>query len=233
MSKRSGVSSRAPHPSSSRTGRLTRLIMSKKKGLSNEEKCKKVLEIFTESQDVYNLKDIERIAPKSKGVISQSVKDVLNQLVADNLIESDKIGASTYFWSFASKNQNRLMSREKELQKAVNDLKAKQKELKKQIRAATVSEEEAAQRQKVVKKVAKLRAKKQELQQEIDKYQDCDPDGFEAMQKEAEVAGEAVERWTSNVMAIRSWVTKKTGMTESEVNKQFQIPPDFDYLDDD
>lgn len=75
---------------------------SKKRGLSLEEKREKVLEIFHETKDVFQLKvepkwylcwlwsqaglwaslqivdvqDIEKLAPK-KGVISQSVKEVL------------------------------------------------------------------------------------------------------------------------------------------------------------
>ena len=33
------------------------------------------------------------------GIISQSVKDVLQSLVDDNLVDTDKIGTSVYFWS--------------------------------------------------------------------------------------------------------------------------------------
>ena len=38
-----------------------------KKGLSLEEKRKKMMEIFYESKDVYLLKDLEKVAPKLKG----------------------------------------------------------------------------------------------------------------------------------------------------------------------
>jgi hypothetical protein len=37
-----------------------------------------------------------------KHIVSQSVKEVLDSLVADNLIQMDKIGTSNYFWSFPS-----------------------------------------------------------------------------------------------------------------------------------
>ena len=42
-------------------------MASKKKGLSLEEKRQRMMEIFYESKDVFLLKDIEKIAPKSKG----------------------------------------------------------------------------------------------------------------------------------------------------------------------
>jgi hypothetical protein len=49
--------------------------MSKRRGLSLEEKRTAMLQIFYDSQDFYLLKELEKLGP-SKGVISQSVKDV-------------------------------------------------------------------------------------------------------------------------------------------------------------
>jgi hypothetical protein len=72
-----------------------------KRGLSLEEKRQKMLQIFHETQSFYQLKDLEKHGPK-KGVISQSVKDVVQSLVDDNLVFKDKIGTSVYFWSLPS-----------------------------------------------------------------------------------------------------------------------------------
>lgn len=41
----------------------------------------------------FKLKDLEKLGPK-KGVISQSVKDVVQSLVDDDLVFKDKIGTS-------------------------------------------------------------------------------------------------------------------------------------------
>ena len=71
-----------------------------KKGLSLEEKRKKMMEIFYETKDVFLLKDLEKIAPKSKGITPMSVKDVVTSLVDDGLVDSEKIGTSIYFWAF-------------------------------------------------------------------------------------------------------------------------------------
>ncbi|XP_006885459.1 PREDICTED: meiotic nuclear division protein 1 homolog [Elephantulus edwardii] len=51
--------------------------MSKKKGLSAEEKRTRMMEIFFETKDVFQLKDMEKIAPKEKGITAMSVKEVL------------------------------------------------------------------------------------------------------------------------------------------------------------
>lgn len=49
---------------------------------------------------MYFYQELERIAPKEKGIIANSVKDVLQNLVDDGLVDTDKIGNSIYFWAF-------------------------------------------------------------------------------------------------------------------------------------
>ena len=41
--------------------------MSKKRGLSVEEKRKRMLDLFYEKKDFFLLKELEKIAPKEKG----------------------------------------------------------------------------------------------------------------------------------------------------------------------
>ncbi|XP_016145073.1 meiotic nuclear division protein 1 homolog [Sinocyclocheilus grahami] len=91
--------------------------MSKKKGLSLEEKRSRMMEIFFETKDVFQLKDMEKIAPKSKGISKANI-----------------------------------------------------------------------------------------------------------------TAKEAVSRWTDNVFAIKSWAKKKFGFENSNLDKAFGIPEDFDYM---
>lgn len=49
------------------------------------------------------MKELEKIAPKEKGITSMSVKEVVQSLVDDALVDTEKIGTSIYFWSFPSK----------------------------------------------------------------------------------------------------------------------------------
>lgn len=53
------------------------------------------------------MKEIEKIGAK-KGVVFQTIKDVNQSLVDDNLVQFDKIGAGAFFWSLPSMGyQNR------------------------------------------------------------------------------------------------------------------------------
>lgn len=74
--------------------------MSKRKGLTLDEKRMRMLHLFYEKKEFFTLKELEKIAPKEKGIIAQSVKDVLQTLVDDGLVRSEKIGTSVYFWTF-------------------------------------------------------------------------------------------------------------------------------------
>lgn len=74
--------------------------MSKRKPLSAEEKQVKLLELFHETNDVYQLKDLERLAPQEKGIVLQSVKTTLQELVDNGLVQCEKISGSLYYWSF-------------------------------------------------------------------------------------------------------------------------------------
>lgn len=77
--------------------------MSKSKALSRDEKRGRLLQIFHETQDFYQLKDLEKLA-KDKGLIQNQVKEILSLLVDDGLVDSDKIGSSLFYWSFPNKS---------------------------------------------------------------------------------------------------------------------------------
>ncbi|XP_013418135.1 meiotic nuclear division protein 1 homolog isoform X2 [Lingula anatina] len=77
--------------------------MSKKRGLSLEEKRTRMMEFFFEKKDCFQLKELEKQCQKEKGITSMSVKDVLTSLVDDAMVDTDKIGTSVYFWAFPSK----------------------------------------------------------------------------------------------------------------------------------
>ena len=74
----------------------------KRKGMSLEDKRAKLLEMYYERKEVLNLKEVEKYGAK-KGIVLQSVKDVNQSLIDDNLVETDKIGIGTFFWALPSK----------------------------------------------------------------------------------------------------------------------------------
>lgn len=58
---------------------------------------------FSLQKDFFQLKELERLCQKEKGITSMSVKEILTSLVDDGMVDTDKIGTSVYFWAFPSK----------------------------------------------------------------------------------------------------------------------------------
>lgn len=205
--------------------------MSKRKGVSAEEKRTRMLDIFYEKKEVFQLKELERIAPKEKGIVAQSVKDVVQSLVDDGLVDSEKIGTSIYFWAFPSKAINNRKRKLEELKSKVNEGRKKSKNLEEQIKEAKCGREDSDQRNKVLKELAENKAIIEDLKTKIEKYKDCDPEVLDQVRKQICVYKEAANRWTDNIFAIKSWCRNKFFIEESTLNKQFEIPDDLDYIE--
>uniref|UniRef100_A0A3P9M8U3 Meiotic nuclear division protein 1 homolog n=1 Tax=Oryzias latipes TaxID=8090 RepID=A0A3P9M8U3_ORYLA len=199
--------------------------------LSLEEKRTRMMEIFFESKDVFQLKDIEKIAPKSKGIAPMTVKDVLQSLVDDNMVDCERVGTSNYYWAFPSKALNARKHKLEELQKQLSDAKQRKATLQKVVEKAKVGRQDTKERSSLLKELKALREERAQLQVELDQYRECDPQVVEDMRKSNAVAKEAISRWTDNVFAIKSWTKKKFAFDDSRINKAFGIPDDFDYMD--
>ncbi|CAL1273293.1 unnamed protein product [Larinioides sclopetarius] len=205
--------------------------MSKKKGLSVEEKRNRMLEIFYEKKDVYQLKDLEKICPKEKGIVVQSVKDVLQSLVDDGLVDSEKVGTSIYFWAFPSKAFNNRKRKSSDLNVKLDEARKKIKRLDTQLTEAKCGREDSVARDGVLAELNKYRKEVVDVKEKIEKYKDCDPQVLEDVKKQIEISKEAANRWTDNIFAIKSWCKNKFFIEESVLNKQFGIPEELDYIE--
>jgi Fe2+ or Zn2+ uptake regulation protein len=104
----------------------------KKKGLSLEEKREIMLNICLESKDVFNLKDLEKLGSKA-GVVLQTVKDVVQSLTDDRMVEVDKIGSGNFYWAFPSKAFMGIKNRAEHLEASVASETAAIAELEKKL----------------------------------------------------------------------------------------------------
>ncbi|GFQ02020.1 meiotic nuclear division protein 1 homolog [Phtheirospermum japonicum] len=135
---------------------------SKKRGLSLDEKREKMLQIFYESQDFFLLKELEKSGPK-KGVISQSVKDVVQTLVDDDLVFKDKIGTSVYFWSLPSCAGNQLRNIQRKLNSDLQSSESRYAELIDQCDSLKKGREESDERVEALDDLKAIEQKYNEL----------------------------------------------------------------------
>ncbi|XP_036597810.1 meiotic nuclear division protein 1 homolog [Trichosurus vulpecula] len=205
--------------------------MSKKKGLSAEEKRTRMMEIFFETKDVFQLKDMEKIAPREKGITAMSVKEVLQSLVDDGMVDSERIGTSNYFWAFPSKALHARKRKLETLSTQFSEGNQKKENLQQSIKRAKIGREDTEERASLLKEIASLQQQKEQLKAELEKYKECDPEVVEEIRQANKVAKDAANRWTDNIFAIKSWAKRKFGFEESKIDKNFGIPEDFDYID--
>ncbi|GAA0185347.1 hypothetical protein LIER_32635 [Lithospermum erythrorhizon] len=206
---------------------------SKKRGLSLDEKREKMLQIFYDSQDFFLLKELEKMGPK-KGVISQSVKDVIQTLVDDDLVLKDKIGTSVYFWSLPSCAGNQLRSVKLKLESDIQSSKKKLADLIEQCNALKKGREESDEREVALSELRAVEEKHSQLKNEMGQYSDNDPATFEAKKKAIEVALTSANRWTDNIFTLRQWCSNNFPQAKEQLEQLYNevgITEDFDYVE--
>lgn len=162
--------------------------MSKKKGVSADEKRSRMLELFYEKKEFFQLKELEKIAPKEKGIISGSVKDVIEQLVDEGLVDTEKIGTSIYFWAFPSKVLKARKRAYSELQSKLEADTNLLEQSKEEIKVLKLERQGSEDRDRILNELAELEVKHTQLRSEIEKYKDNDPEVEAMMQKEIVVS---------------------------------------------
>lgn len=190
-----------------------------------------MMEIFFETKDVFQLKDLEKIAPKEKGITSMSVKDILQSLVDDGMVDSERIGTSNYFWAFPSKALHARKRKLETLESQLSEASQKKKSLEESVEKAKVGREDTKERSELSEELALLRQQRDQQKAELEQYKECDPDVIEEIRKSNMVAKDAANRWTDNIFAVKSWAKKKFGFEERKIDQTFGIPEEFDYID--
>ncbi|XP_033338306.1 meiotic nuclear division protein 1 homolog [Megalopta genalis] len=203
--------------------------MSKRKGVSLDEKRARMLQIFYEKREFFTLKELEKIAPKEKGIVTQSVKDIVEALVDDGLVRSEKIGTSVYFWTFPGGNITAIEQRISEASKKIVEAEFKLQRLKELCIKEQIGKENTEERQVLLHEIEELKANEDQLKTQIAKFSDADPEVTAKLKEKAEAYKEAANVWTDNIFGIQSWCKNKFDISEKKLNKQFNIPDDLDY----
>ena len=201
-----------------------------KKGMSKEEKLSTILSIYQNKKQPFNLKEIEKEG-SSAGVVSQAIKDVNKELVDDSLVSTDKIGSGVFFWSFPSATLHK-----KNLEVTSLDTTIKRKSVA--LGEINASLEEAKKgrngsgRDEKIRRLCELTEMEGVLRRQLEANKMNDPEQVAMMEMQAKLCMEGANRWVDNTWAVKSFLTKKKGMSSKEADKILSIKEDFDYLDE-
>jgi len=200
------------------------------RGLSAEEKRVKLVEILHETKDFFQLKELEKLGPKMKGIVSQSVKEVVQSLVDDGLVQFDKIGSSNFFWSFPSQQGALVQSRLNMAQEMQRSLNEQLKESGAAIAAENASRSESAERKAALEKLSDLKKNLAETEEELRDYGACDPIKIQEKKRAVVLAKEAAIRWTDNYSCLKGHVLASSQVTVQDLRAYLEIGDDYEDL---
>jgi DNA-binding transcriptional regulator GbsR (MarR family) len=204
--------------------------MPPKKGLSHDDKMAGMQALMMESNDIWTLKDLEKECPKRKGIISQSVKDILQELCDSDLVSWDKIGSGKFFWCFPADAYNRRAVARAAMESVIAETEAEIAQLEREIAKLRSGREDSAQRQQLDSEIDELETALAGIRREAAVYEKMNPEAVKKAQRQAEIALAAANRWTDNIFAVKAWCVKQFNMSSAQFDSQFELKEGFDYF---
>lgn len=190
-----------------------------------------MMEIFFEKKEFFHLKELEKIAPKQKGITPMSVKDVLQGLVDDDMVMCEKVGSSSYYYAFPSQAVNIRTNKKNDLQAKLAESERKLEAINKNIDKAKSERKPSDVRTKTLAELEKLKTDHDKLLQQLETLKENDPALLEKIASEIEEAKAGANKWTDNLFVLKSWIKRKFPVDERQIDKQFEIPEDLDYVE--
>lgn len=149
-------------------------------------------------------------------MVQQTIKDVNQSLVDDFLVQSDKIGSANFFWSFPSKAYQDQVTLRDQLQGNIKQSSESIAQMKSQI--ATIQQNRNSKdRGANMTKLEALRAQEATLNNSLELLKCNDPEEIKRVKKQLQYNLEQANRWTDSVWTIKSFLTKKKGMSGKDV----------------
>lgn len=180
----------------------------KKKGLSFEDKRQKMFGIFLEKQEFFHLKDIEKESIK-RGITFQTVKEVLDSLVGDDMVTCDKIGSSIFYWALKSKMLSNNLNKLAKLEETLKNLKQSNNNFNNEIEIHKANCKESDERKNNLKLLAELRSEEEELDKELNEYKANDPLKYNKMEHDNTLLVNGIEMHTDNLYILDKFVRSR------------------------
>ncbi|KAM0672794.1 Mnd1-like meiotic recombination protein [Ordospora colligata] len=197
--------------------------------MKSDQKKTILLEMIRESKSFFKLQELETIGSK-KGIVTNTIKDILQQLVDDGLIFNEKVGINSLYWSFTSDGPQKKRMRCKQLVEECERLeeninnKRMYVEKEKKIKKYTEERNELEQTLNMLMKID------EDLRRELDKFQDVDPEAYKKLISDKESVVDQCNKIIDNIFVVQDYVCNRFSMDKTDFNAGFAIPNDLDYI---
>lgn len=189
------------------------------KRMTADQKQSKLLSLI-KYNEMYHIKELEKIAIKAD--IRSSAKEILEFLVAENLLKQEKIGISNIYWK-KPENYKKIM---KNLEIELNNLEILENTTNKQIERLKNLQKD--QKNLELLKILNIKHKEAEdLKENLKKY--ASESEFLKLKKENNANIKEINTITDNIFEVINFLRLK-GKETKEIYKAFGIQEDFDYF---
>lgn len=201
------------------------------KKTSEEEKLKKIVEFFEATSDVYSLKELEKKLPKSCGISGLVVKDLVQTLVSENRINSEKCGSSNLYWRFRYQEHHRLQCETERNTNAIEVLRKENERLLCEVNAIEKSIEDTDERQELLNTYWKLRHEKEELHKKKIECERYSTEQYKNLEKSTADLRKCINKITDDIFSLKHYLHSKFGIESKAFHEYFKIPEDLDYIE--
>ncbi|CAG5114037.1 Oidioi.mRNA.OKI2018_I69.chr2.g8119.t1.cds [Oikopleura dioica] len=205
-----------------------------KRGMSMEEKCDAALDWIRKQNSFFHMKDLEKSLPKAKGITPMSIKDVIQTLVDDDRLMTEKVGSSSFYWCFDSQLVNSLDSSTTKLKAELEQLNAETKTKGEKLRFYQENDEDISpeELQKLKNELKALTNEEASLTKECEASKKFTPEYLQKLDQDKKLCIEGVNRWTDNIWNVTSFVKKRDPTKAKMMAKHFGVPEDMDYVEE-
>lgn len=202
--------------------------MSKRRGVSKAEKRSRLTTLLWDSKAPWTLKELEKHS-KKLGINSMVVKDIMQELVDDNLVCLEKIGSANYYWSFPSEAYRKAEGLRARLTTDKETRKRSVEEMEGKISELEPGREQTGEYKELMASLQQKRRRIGEVKEELKTLKANDPETLRELTELVEHIKAAVCRHTDNMYSCKSFIVKKAGLSKGEAANMLQMGPNFDY----
>ena len=182
--------------------------MKKKKGLSLEDKRQILLKLFKGSGSFYHYKDIEKHCTQNK-ISFMLVKDLLAGITDDNLLETEKIGSSAFYWSLPNRVYDAKLKQLEREKTNIENAKNEINNLDQKIEDNKAIRVENDERKKNLEELAELENQKKEYLKVLKDFENKDPEKYEKYINTTKNMSQLNDLWVDNIFTIEQWMKIK------------------------
>lgn len=118
-----------------------------------------------------------------------------------------------------------------QLRKEIENAEDIDKRLQEEIVLSEIGREESDEREQVLKQMHELEDKIKEVDVELSRFAEFDPEEIEKVKEKTKTCMESANRWIDNIFNLQSWANKTFSMEKKDFAAQFEIPEDLDYVE--